>query len=192
MTRPQPHRRVLLPLLVGVAALALAVVFGLVYVDSREASKTSGTSAAATDVETAPFVSRKGRFSLRVPVDLEIHRHGRAAEFVSPDRELVLAVSPVAGSSLRDSNRALVGSLRDGGYARFEVLHRGREVMDGRQVRTTYGRAVNDAGTGVRFVALVLEGEAHNYAISAFTPEQSDPAEVLPRLHAMVNSFRSR
>lgn len=182
---------VLVPLLVGAAALALAVVFGFAYVDSRDAPEAAGTPAAA-DVPTEPFVSRAGRFSLQVPTDLEIRRHGRAAQFVSPDRELVVAVAPVEGDTLRDSNGALLESLRGGGYARFAVLHRGRDVVEGRRVRTTYGQAVNDAGTPVRFVALVLDGKRHNYAISAFTPEGSDPTEVLPRLHALVNSFRSR
>lgn len=186
LSRLAEGRRALVPAVVGVLALLLAAVFG--YVTFRDPGPSEQEAAS---VHTNRFVSRKGGFSVEVPDDLDVTRSGRTAKFVSEAKDLVIVVGPGHAGPLRPASKRLSRTLAKR-YQRFDLLGSKPETVDGREALTSYGRATNADKVKIRFVSVVVRARPRNYTIVAFTAFGSDPAEVLPRVNAVVNGFEVR
>jgi len=178
-----------LPVLVGLFALMLAAVFAVVTVDGL--LRGDDAENASGGIATKRFVHRSGGFSVEVPRGMKRERSGRTATFRTHDRSLVVSVGPGSRGPLRATTRRLLGSLRET-YASVRVTGSERQQVDGRPALSTAGKARNGDGVRIRFVATVVRARPENYVVAAYTAHDSDPAVVLPRLHAIVNGFAVR
>jgi len=181
-------RSVVVPAVVGVVALLLAVFFAYTVFRGPAPSAKPEPDAAVT-VDTDRFVSRKGGFSLDLPEDLEASRKGRTAQFVSKDKDLVIVVGPGEGGSLQQASDQFLKTLK-AAYKSFTLTGTQPEEVDGRRALTSYGQATNAGSTRIRFVSVVVRAQPRNYTIAAYTAFDSDPSFVLPRVNAVVNSFK--
>lgn len=178
--------RTVVLLVVGVVALAGAGWFG--YLTWRGGTD-GGTAPAAAPLSTHRVVSKAGGFSVRVPEDLTVTRTSRSIRLTSRGKDLVVSVGPVGRGRLPRATAQFLDTVRSG-YARTTVLGHRKERVDGRKARTTYGQVRAKAGgPRLRFVVVTVAARPHNYALTAFTTHDSDPAVVLPRVDAIVGSF---
>lgn len=177
---------------VGVLALAGAGWFGYLTLRGVAGGAGDGTAAAASPLATRRVVSKAGGFSLRVPKDLTVTRTSRSVRLTSRGKDLVVSVGPIGAGRLPRATAAFLDTVRSG-YARTTVLGHRKERVDGRRARTTYGQVrADNGGPRLRFVVVTVAARPHNYALTAFTAHDSDPAVVLPRVDAIVNSFHVR
>lgn len=168
----------------GVVALLVAGLLG--YVTLRDSGGTSDQAAAAVD--TRAFVSQAGGFSLRVPADLKVAQSGSTARFTSADKDLVVSAGPIASGPLQSATVTFLDTVRQG-YPDVKWLGSHKERVDGRPALDTYGQVRNAKGVPLRFVVVTIAARPRNFAVTAFTAHDSDPAVVLPRVDAIVNSF---
>jgi hypothetical protein len=174
---------------VGVLALAGAGWFGYLTLGGGD---DDGTAAAASPLATRRVVSTAGGFSIRVPEDLTVTRASRSVRLTSRGKDLVVSVGPIGAGRLPRATAAFLDTVRSG-YAHTTVLGHRKERVDGRKARTTYGQVrARNGGPRLRFVVVTVAARPHNYALTAFTAHDSDPAVVLPRVDAIVNSFHVR
>jgi hypothetical protein len=180
-------RGVLVPVVAGSVALALALV--LAYVTVRDLTGADpAPTAAGTKVPTQRLVSKEGGFAVAVPTDLQVERAGAAVRLVSESKDLVVIVAPAGGGPLpRAERRVLTRMDRD--YPEVSVLGREQVEVDGHPGRTVFGHAVNDAGTKVRFAVTTVHAESDNFTLAAYTAFDASPTRVLPRVNAIANGF---
>lgn len=196
MSRVRWDTRLLALVVAGAVALAAAGVLGYVTVrDAGDTDTDDGPDVVARSADTRPetrrVVSRRGGFVVRVPVDLEVRRMRGAVHVTDPRRSLVVRVGPFGAGSLDASTRQLLGTIRDD-YTGVRVLGRQRERVDDRPALVSYGRARNADGVRLRFAVVMVRDRPRNYAIATFAAAGTDPAAVLPRVGAVIDSFRVR
>ena len=188
ITRLFGSRRILVPVSVGLVALLVGGLFAYITIRDRGDEPTTETSASS-EVETQPFVSRKGGYSLDVPTALEASSQRQVTTFTSQDKSLVVTVGPGERGRLKAASKRFVGTLR-AGYRKFDLLGTQKQTIDGRPALVSFGQATNSDKVRIRFVAVVVANRPRNYTITAFTAFESDPTVVLPRVNAIVNSFQ--
>lgn len=190
ITRLFGSRRIVVPVTVGLVALLVGGLFAYITIRDRgDEPSDEAAAASAVEVKTEPFVSRKGGYSLDVPTALESTTQGPVTTFTSQDKALVVTVGPGERGKLEPASKRFVRTLRDG-YRRFDLLGTQKQTIDGRPALVSFGQATNSDKVRIRFVAVVVTNRPRNYTITAFTAFDSDPAVVLPRVNAIVNSFR--
>jgi len=177
-----------IPIQIGVVALLGGAYF--VYLNVRGDTVPKPTpSATSSSVGQARFVSAKGGFELRVPKGMKATKNGKTVTLKSDDKDLVVTVGPVLAGSLSTSSKSFVAAIK-GSYTDVKVLGTRQETVDGRKALATFGQAVNVKKFRIRFVNLVVAVSPRNFAINSFTGFNTDPALILPRVNAIVNSFR--
>jgi hypothetical protein len=179
---------VLVPVVAGSVALVLAAV--LAYVTIRDTRGPQGTQASAstTQVSTHRVVSKEGGFAVAVPDDLAVERAGSAVRLAAATKNLVVIVGPAGDGPLPRAEKRVVNRM-DRDYPEVSVLGREPVEVDGYPGRTVFGHAVNDAEAKIRFAVTTVNADARNYTLAAYTAFDADPAEVLPRVNAIVNGF---
>ena len=190
ITRLFGSRRILTPVSVGLVALLVGGLFAYITIRDRgDEPKNEAAAASSSEVETEPFVSRKGGYSLAVPTALEASSQRQVTTFTSQDKSLVVTVGPGERGQLKAASKRFVRTLR-AGYRKFDLLGTQKQTIDGRPALVSFGQATNRDKVRIRFVAVVVANRPRNYTITAFTAFDSDPAVVLPRVNAIVNSFQ--
>lgn len=172
---------------VGLTAVVVALLLGwLTWLDLRGTDE--GVVAEPATVETERTVSRRGGFAVAVPTDMEVRRRGRTVQLVGADPQLVVNVGPAPVRRLGPAHRGFLRTL-ERRYDRVRVIGRERGDTGGRRSVTTAGTALNEADVPIRFVAVTLAARPRAYTLVAFTERDAPPAEVLPRLNAIVDGF---
>ena len=168
--------------LIGVVALLLAVVCGVIAVVSR------GSVSGAVD--TQEVVNAAGQYRFNAPTGWSTTQQGRTTTVTSPDQATVITLGvgragpiPVVGTLFFQQ---VASNYRD-----VQVIPpEARDV--GPQPALIYGGIGNNAkNTLVRFLAITVQNDPTNYAIAVFTAAASDPAVVLPPVNQVVESFRA-
>jgi hypothetical protein len=76
-----------------------------------------------------------------------------------------------------------------GSAAGRELIGTTRETIAGSPSLLASGTTTDESGRPVRFLAIAVRGDAHNYAITIVVPAGSNPSRVLPRVERLVASF---
>ena len=183
-------RRALLPLALGaVAVLVGGWLVWRAWVHDDPPSATSAPRSTPQALRTTPLVDRAGGFRIRVPQGLHGRLDGHTALVARKDRSLLLVVAPSGPGSVRAANRAVVASMR-ASYHRLKVLGRQPQPVHGRRGLSTFGTATNHAGVRIRWVQLTVAAKPRTFTIATYTRRDTDPHWVLPRVNAVVSSFR--
>lgn len=184
--------KMVVPIQIGIVALLIGSYF---VVQAVRGPATPSTVPAATVASTqpaepalAPFTSKKGGFELGVPAGMKAARKGKTVTVTSADRSLVVTASPGERGSLSAGGRDFVSSLK-AGYTKVKVAGTEKQQVDGRSALATFGQAKNRDGVPIRFVHLVVAAKPRNYVITSYAGRDTDPAVVLPKVNAVVNSF---
>lgn len=181
----------IVPIQIGVLALGAGTYFVVQSIDrpDRPAPRATITTTTPAPIPATAFVSTKGRFAIDVPNDMTTTGKGKGVRISSSDNTLLLSVGPVGGGSLKAAADDFVAALKQN-YTNVKVLGSKDEVVDGRKALSTFGQAVNSGKVRVRFAAVVVAAKPSNFAIDTFTAFDTDPAATLPRVNAIVSSFR--
>jgi hypothetical protein len=172
----------------GVCALVLGGWFGYVTWRDTGGRSSEPAAAAAPSVPTERVVSRAGGYSVAVPTDMTVRKHGRTVRLSSRDQDLVISVGPGEKGTLLRANRRLLSDLSST-YRAFEPLASERLQVGGRPALSAAGTLTNKAGVRLRFVAVTVRAAPRNYALVAFAARDSDPASILPRVNAVASGF---
>lgn len=164
---------------VGVIAVVLAIALG--------------TTAlfVGNEVDTREVFNEAGGYSLQVPEDWVDTKRGTATTVSSPDKETVLAADVGPPGPLADAS-ALILQQVGRNYGGVQILGLQRQQIGGRAALVWAGTGTNSKNVRVRFLAITVENQPANYAMSVFTAAGSDPERVLPRVNTIVGSFRAR
>lgn len=180
--------RMVIPIQIALLALLAGSYFLVVSI--RDSSDESGAPRPVTSTipTTERLESRAGGFAIAVPEGVSATKDGKTVTLRSPDKDLVVVAGPIERDSLAASSKAFVRSLRQS-YTNVRVLGSQKQRVDDRDALATVGEAVNAREVRIRFVALVVEAEPQNIAISSFSEFDAPPAAVLPTVSAIVDGF---
>jgi hypothetical protein len=171
------------PALIGVVALVLALVCGVIALALH--SSSGGSAADAHEV-----VNTEGHYRFNAPDGWTTTQQGRTTTVTSPDQSTVITLGvgrvgpiPVAGTLFFQE----VASH----YKNVQVIPPEAKQVGPRTALVYGGVGTNDKNTTIRFLAISVENNPSNYAIAVFTVSDSDPKLVLPPVNRLVDSFRS-
>lgn len=182
-------RGILLPVVAGSVALVLAAVLGWVTIrDMTSAEPAAAQPKGAEKLPTDRLVSEVGGFSFAVPRDLEAARQGGTVRLASAAKDLVIVVGRGERGSLVQAEKRFLSRLSRE-YPKVSLLGSQSATVNGNATETVYGRAVNDAGTRLRFAVVTIHSGRQNFEVASYTAYDADPATVLPRVNTVVNSF---
>jgi hypothetical protein len=180
---------VLVPVVVGAFALALAVVLGYVTVrDTTGAEPASAAAAGTTKLPTGRLVSETGGFAVAVPTDLEASRQAGAVRLVSESKDLVILVGRAGRGPIGQAQQRMLTRLKRE-YPKMALLGVQSAQVNGNPTQTVYGQAVNDAGTRLRLAVVTVHAGSRNFSVVSYAAYDADPTTVLPRVNTVVNSF---
>ena len=199
LSRANHRHPVGLPVVLGLvaAAFGLAVVLGDnlrgVGPGPAEPGRVGpGDRAAAASpaqpLGTRPFVHPTGGFRIQVPAGLSAARDGHSARFTSRGKNLVISVGPTPSGSLSSASEQLLARIM-ANYQQVRVTDRHQQTINGRAAIMTAGLATNSSDVELRFLTVLLAADGRNLGMSVFTARDSDPAMVLPRVNALVNTL---
>jgi hypothetical protein len=174
---------------VGVCALLASGVLGYLTLRPGDAEAEKRPGEATTDqVRTDRVVARGAGFALEAPTDMAVRKKHGSVRLISADRGLVVTVGVGGRGSLPAANARFLADLGRR-YDHFTLIASERLRVDGRPAVSTSGRATNSAGVKIRIVVVTVRAKPANFTIVAFAARDADPAEVLPRVNAVVNGF---
>ena len=139
---------------------------------------------------SARHTNEAAGYSFLRPAGWEVSGSGTVSRITSPDRDVTVSFGLGSHGGLRGSSADLAASIRDI-YHDAELEGLRRDTVAGHPAVLVGGKAVNDSGVTVRFLAISLRVEDENYAISVFVSDASDPVEVLPAVNHIVASFEA-
>jgi hypothetical protein len=145
-------------------------------------------SGATPSAQSARHTNEAAGYSFLRPAGWEVSGSGTVSRITSPDRDVTVSFGLGSDGGLGGSSADLAASIRDI-YDGAELEGPRRDTIAGHPAVLVGGRAVNDSGVTVRFLAITLRVEDENYAISVFVSDASDPVTVLPAVEYIVASF---
>lgn len=188
--------RMVIPIEIAVVALLGAVFFGVNAVKDSgaepkaQASRTpTATPSPIPKVSTKQFTSKKGKFVVGVPKNVEARSVGTTVVMTTADESLSVLIGPVEGGKIAASSTKFVQGMTDR-YTSVQVTASDMRTIDGRRAKATYGQAVNSAKVQIRFVNVVIKDSPYNYTINVFTAADADPLFVTPRVNAVIDTFK--
>ena len=177
---------------IGVCALVLGGFFTFLNYRAAEPDQAPVASdRSAEPVPTKRVVSKPGGFSVAVPTALSASKEGRTVQLSSRQGSLAVNVGPGERGKLRVAHKAFLRTLR-AQYRKVDLMATERTKVDGRPAISAAGLATNAEKVRIRFVVVTVRGRPTNYTIAAFAARDSDPAETLPLVNAVVNGFKVR
>ena len=186
-----------IPVQIAVIGLLGAAYYGYHAVKGEPEAKPDATSRTATatptpsptpEVATKRLVSKKGKFAVGVPENLEAKKVGPAITMMSTDKVLSVVVAPVESGKISVSSKAFMKGM-NAAYTNVKVTRTENQMIDGNKAKATYGTAKNAKKLQLRFVNIVIKSTRRNFAINAFTASNADPLFVVSRVNAIANTF---
>ena len=130
-------------------------------------------------------------FGFTSPDAWEIREGERLTRIQNPSGRIVVSYRLGGSGDLEAESSRLLASLATA-HPDLELIGKRRELIDGLRSLLVSGTATDGAGRSVRLLAITIQAEPRNYAISIVVPGHSDPARVLPRIEEIVSSFELR
>jgi PsbP-like protein len=185
--------------LAGIVLVTVAAVAVLVADTAGESA--SPTLGPAEEVEPTPpmpdessvsgvteYVNPSQGYGFAYPPTWTIREEDRLTRLESPNGRIRVLFRTGMSGDLEIASSRLLDSLADI-TSNEQLIGVTREQIDGARSLLVSGTATDEAGEPVRFLAITVRGDPHNYAISIFVPRASDPVRVLPRIEEIVASF---
>lgn len=159
---------------------------------------TASVPAPSVPTPTAPtptaqsvrYTNAAAGYSFLRPAGWEVSDSGTVSELTGPDQDVTVSFGVGADGGLRASSADLAASIEHT-YDDARLEGPRRESIAGRRAVLIGGSAVNEEGTGLRFLAITLRVDDENYAIAVFVSDTSDPVRVLPAVEEIVASFQA-
>ncbi|MGH3753834.1 MAG: hypothetical protein ACRDRP_14270 [Pseudonocardiaceae bacterium] len=166
--------------LIGVVALLLAGVFGVV----------ASLSGGSNPVGTREVVNTAGGYRFEAPDGWSTIQTDRTTTVTSPDRATVITLGFGRAGSLPVAGAVFFQQV-GGNYRDVQVF-----PPDGKHVGELPALIYGGVGTNpqnvrIRFLAITIQNDPVNYAITVFTEAGSDPKIVLPQVNRVVDTFRA-
>jgi hypothetical protein len=140
--------------------------------------------------QTVRYTNAAAGYSFLRPAGWEVSESGTVSELTGPDQDVTVSFGLGADGGLGESSADFAASIEDT-YDDAELEAPSRESIAGRPAVLVGGSAVNDEGTGLRFLAITLRVDEENYAIAVFVSDASDPVRILPAVEEIVASFEA-
>ena len=165
-------------------AVVLAVAAVAVYVATRSNEFDYRFATARTE-------SPSGGYAFSYPPSWDLARSGTASKLVAQDDSVVVSLGQGPRGTVQAAADALVRQIQ-GSYTDIRVLGSQPQMIGGAQGLVVSGTGKNDAGVGLRFLAIAIQGpNGKTFAITTFTLMNANPRKVVPVLNDIVDSFRT-
>jgi hypothetical protein len=183
------NKRMLVPSVVSaVALLAALVVTYTAFLSPPDAPREAPKLGTTLEPVPSRVESAKGGFAVLVPDGVSARKNGRTVTLTTSDRALVVTVGPIDGGSLILNSEDFLVVMRK----LYTKVHLGETKVlrvDGREALSTSGDAVNARKIRIRFVNVLVKARPRNFAITSFSPFDSDPKTKLPVMNAITDGF---
>lgn len=166
------------PVLTSIAAVALVLSLGL------------GITAVLLDDDSGAVENQAGGYQLMAPDDWDVTQEGPITKLASPDKDALISVTKGYRGPLNFAGAVFFQQVGRN-YDKTKLTGVQGERVGSRPALIYSGEGINKAGVKVNFLAITVEGQPRNYAISVFTAANSNPQEVLPRVNSVVGTFRA-
>ena len=173
-----------IPALIGVVALVLAIVAGVIALVLGSGVVGGGASNANEVVNTA------GHYRFEVPTGWSTTQEGRTTTVTSPDQTTVITLGVGPVGPIPNAGTAFFQDVASH-YKDVQVIPPEAKTVGSRPALVYGGVGNNDKNTRIRFLAITVENNPANYAIAIFTVADSDPNVVLPPVNRVVETFQS-
>ncbi|MQA13586.1 MAG: hypothetical protein GEV09_05260 [Pseudonocardiaceae bacterium] len=172
------------PVLTSIAAVALVLAAGLAIT-----AWTLGGSGD-DDFGSEKVVNTAGGYQIMVPGDWKASQQGPTTTVTSPGKHAALTASTGNPGPLHEAG-ALFFQQVGRHYKDVKLTGVQGEKVGPRPALVYGGTGLNDKNVRVNFLAITIEAQPVNYAVSVFTAADSDAQQVLPRVNNIVDTFRT-
>lgn len=173
----------------GLVVVLVAFIFVLL---PSEDTPTSAASRIQPSAEERPmlvaYTNRQGGYGFEYPLNWETSKAGTLSRLESPSGRIVMTFQTSAPGTLGAASDRLVRSL-DGNATTRQLIGTRRERIAGAPSLLVSGIGETERARRIRFLAITVRGQLHNYEIVIVVPVGSDPGRSLPRLEEIVSSF---
>lgn len=128
-------------------------------------------------------------YELRYPRGWLVTERGSVTRLTRPDRKVIVTVGIGAGGSLHHASESLVSSLR-ASYSNVRLSDVAPDFVFGNRSLVVGGTVTNERGQTLRVLAITIETDEENYALTVFVPGDARPSDVLPQIRRIVESIR--
>lgn len=135
-------------------------------------------------------VNEAGGYRVVVPEEWEVQQNGRTTTLSSPDKEVLIRIGIGEQGPLPEA-AALFFQKVGRNYRDVKLLGIQAEQVGPRLALAHAGTGTNTRGVRLRFLAITVQNQPRNFGITVFTPANSDPQAVLPRVNRVVETFRA-
>ncbi|HZS20734.1 MAG TPA: hypothetical protein VFA63_07085 [Pseudonocardiaceae bacterium] len=172
-----------IPALIGIVALLLAVICGVIALVLNGGSITGGSA------DTHEVVNSAGQYRFDAPDGWTTTQDGRTTTVTSPDKETVVTLGVGGVGPIPNVGTQFFQEVASH-YKNVQVIPPEAKTVGSRTALIYGGVGDNEKNTSIRFLAITVENNPANYAIAVFTAADSDPKVVLPPVNHIVDSFR--
>jgi hypothetical protein len=129
-----------------------------------------------------------GGYAFSYPSAWVVSESGTSTRLESPSGDVVVSFGLGTSRGLEGESNRLLDSAPVPGLNQ-ELIGTTRERIGGSRSLLTSGMSTDETGRRVRFLAIAIQGEPRNYAISIVVSAGSDPQRILQRIERIVASF---
>ncbi|MPZ64303.1 MAG: hypothetical protein GEU83_01830 [Pseudonocardiaceae bacterium] len=166
------------PVLTSIAAVALVLSLGL------------GITGLVLDDDSDEVANEAGGYQLMAPDDWDVTQEGPITKLASPGKDALISVTTGYRGPLNFAGAVFFQQVGRN-YEETKLTGVQGERVGSRPALIYSGQGVNKSGVKVNFLAITVEGQPRNYAISVFTAANSDAQQILPRVNSVVDTFRA-
>jgi hypothetical protein len=134
------------------------------------------------------YTNWEGGYGFDYPSNWEAIEVGTLSRLESPSGRIVMTFQVGAPGTLRAVSDRLVRSLHGNATTR-ELIGTRWQRIGGAPSLLVSGIGEDETARRIRFLAITVRGQLHNYEITIVVPAASDPGRLLPRLEEIVSSF---
>ncbi len=149
----------------------------------------SDGAARAPSGPMASFVNQAGGYSLHYPTEWTVTAMGSTTKLTNRAKDVVVGIGEAPAGKLTQASERFTGVLLQA-YKDVRLESRQAQEIGGRPAVLAAGSAKNISRVELRWLTITIEHRGRNFGISVFTSASTDPREVLPQLHDIVESFR--
>ena len=180
------RRRTRLLIAAGLICVAAAPTAIVMYVNG-----SSSPSRADVGHTAGPerYVNAEGGYGFRVPTGWNVRTSASTTQVTSPNDDIAISILVAPQGDIDAVSDASIESIAATWTDTKIEASQPRTVGD-LPALSVGGTAVDDSGTPIRFLSIVIDSGTRNHAIWVSVPEAYDAATFLPSIDQILTTFR--
>ena len=180
------RRRMRLLIAAGLICVAAAPTAIVMYVNGSSSPSQAGGGHTAGPER---YVNAEGGYGFRVPTGWTVQTSDSTTQVTSPNDTIAISVLVAPQGDIDAVSDASIESIAATWTGTKSEAPQPRTVGD-LPALSVGGTAVDESGTPIRFLSIVIDSGTRNHAIWVSVPESWDAATLLPSIEQILTSFK--